>query len=589
MLAWALRLLDLGALGVAAIALLLVAGYFLIGPGGRGPAAGIDRSIAGAFTHLQPSWLVTVARDTPLVALALLVLLLGWAGRDRLARTAVAAIVSVGGAVVAGKVIKIVIARPRPPHRLAAVRDTGFGFPSNHTLAAAAIAGVVLVAIGRLPGRQRLVTGCLAVIAVIAVAIARLILGVHWFFDVAVAAAWASTWAVVASRRVLAGPSPAGFRRWGATWRRPWARAAGATAVVVIVALLVPVGLSYRDALTAPGSEPLSVRSVDWLRGHGGARVVDWVENYWYSRIYPPPKGHAPVVAHPFTRTVAGSPVPTGPRPRTVNHPVRPARRGEGVWAPAAVAPGPRRLAYTAYWRPDPRHTGVLAAGLWLRGDALRAHLVAGTLEPGGSGWPWGAEIPPTLRTKVIAAVNDGFLFKAAEGGFYQDGRVGRPLRQGAASLVVYRNGRVDIGSWGRRVRMSGGVVAVRQNLHLIVDHGKVVSGLRQNARRRWGNPRNERQFTWRSAVGVDAHGNVIYVAGQQLDLVEVAHALQQTGAVRGMELDIHPGAVTANLYRADRRAPGHLQAVKLLPYMTRPATRYLQPDQRDFIAFELR
>jgi hypothetical protein len=50
-----------------------------------------------------------------------------------------------------------------------------------------------------------------------------------------------------------------------------------------------------------------------------------------------------------------------------------------------------------------------------------------------------------------------------------------------------------------------------------------------------------------------------------------------------------HPGVVTCNLYVPDAGAPSGLIARKLIASMTRPAARYLQPDQRDFIAIALR
>ncbi len=95
----------------------------------------------------------------------------------------------------------------------------------------------------------------------------------------------------------------------------------------------------------------------------------------------------------------------------------------------------------------------------------------------------------------------------------------------------------------------------------------------------------NQLQYTWRSGLGVDAHGNLVYVAGGGLNLQTLATALSQAGAVRGMELDIHHPVVTCNLYEP---VPGHANSVvarKLLPDMSKPATRYLQRDQRDFIA----
>ena len=80
-------------------------------------------------------------------------------------------------------------------------------------------------------------------------------------------------------------------------------------------------------------------------------------------------------------------------------------------------------------------------------------------------------------------------------------------------------------------------MVAVRQNLHLIVDKGRPVDALADN---NWGTTKNQVQYTWRSGLGVDAAGSLVYVAGANLNLVTLADALIQAGAVRGMQLDIH-------------------------------------------------
>ncbi|TPW10156.1 MAG: hypothetical protein FD127_3877 [Acidimicrobiaceae bacterium] len=59
-----------------------------------------------------------------------------------------------------------------------------------------------------------------------------------------------------------------------------------------------------------------------------------------------------------------------------------------------------------------------------------------------------------------------------------------------------------------------------------------------------------------------------------------LANALVDAGALTAMELDIHKGMVTFNLFTHHPELTGH----KLLPDMTRPADRYLTPDWRDFI-----
>jgi hypothetical protein len=85
----------------------------------------------------------------------------------------------------------------------------------------------------------------------------------------------------------------------------------------------------------------------------------------------------------------------------------------------------------------------------------------------------------------------------------------------------------------------------------------------------------------WRSGLGIDAHGNLIYAAADIQTAQSLAQILRRAGAVRAMELDINSAWTTFNFYGA--WSAGNPQ--KLLPGMDRPATRYLTPDDRDFFA----
>jgi len=58
-----------------------------------------------------------------------------------------------------------------------------------------------------------------------------------------------------------------------------------------------------------------------------------------------------------------------------------------------------------------------------------------------------------------------------------EGGRVGWPLRRGAASVVIYRDGTADVGRWQETVPARGRAVeAVRQNLGLLIDAGRISS-----------------------------------------------------------------------------------------------------------------
>ena len=85
----------------------------------------------------------------------------------------------------------------------------------------------------------------------------------------------------------------------------------------------------------------------------------------------------------------------------------------------------------------------------------------------------------------------------------------------------------------------------------------------------------------WRTGVGIDRRGNVIYAAANDQTVVTLAHILQRAGAVRAMQFDINPYWHTLITY-THRHG---LVPNEVVPNPMQPATRYLVPDDRDFVA----
>jgi Phosphodiester glycosidase len=163
------------------------------------------------------------------------------------------------------------------------------------------------------------------------------------------------------------------------------------------------------------------------------------------------------------------------------------------------------------------------------------------------------------------------------------------PLVDGQASLVIYKDGTATVADWGRDARLSADVAAVRQNLKLIVDGGKVTPLVAADNYLIWGKTLGNTVLVWRSGVGATRDGALVYAAGKGLSVESLADVLQRAGAVRAMELDINSRWTSANYYQV---APGDSQVVsptKLVPDMVRSATRFLVPDERDFIAVFIR
>lgn len=376
-----------------------------------------------------------------------------------------------------------------------------------------------------------------------------------------------------------------GRRIWRRTTRRPWSRRRHVVTGALLV-LLAMTGVSYGRALTFPGQASFAVRTVEWVRDHGGSPVVDAVETWYYQRQAPPAVG-AP-------QDVIAAPAPVPPRPG--HGPARqasvraPAFRppavtllpgvapvaGEGVWRPATTQGG---LLQT-WVRPDAAHLPVVAAAVLVpRGSAV-LHLSAGTREP-VTGLATSAQVPRSARAALLATFNSGFKMQDSRGGWQLGTDTAVPLRAGRASLVVTRDGGWRIGAWGRDVGPAADVAAVRQNLDLVVAGGHAVPGLSSNAHGRWGTAHTQFQYTWRSGVGVDRAGDLVYVAGRSLTLWTLGQAMARLGVVEGMQLDVHTDMVSFNL--AQHGTGGRPLTHRLLASMSSSGSRYLSPDQRDF------
>lgn len=153
----------------------------------------------------------------------------------------------------------------------------------------------------------------------------------------------------------------------------------------------------------------------------------------------------------------------------------------------------------------------------------------------------------------------------------------------GAASLVIKADGTATIGTWGVDVGLTSDVVAVRQNLQLLVDGGAPTSAVGfPDQIHTWGDPLHEQIVTWRSALALDRTGQLIYVAASAATPADLAAAVIAAGGQRAMELDINPQWVSYDTFTGSGAS---LAGVKLLPGMTFPSTHFLHPYFRDFLA----
>ncbi len=366
---------------------------------------------------------------------------------------------------------------------------------------------------------------------------------------------------------------------------------------VALVVMVVLVGASLTSALSAPGSDSLAARLAEWGRGHGLSAVIDALERTAY---HPPKAGGRLAAGSPLSHAAGGGsgaveapgalppsglpPVSPGALPPSGLPPVSPVAvppvPGEGSWRVLAAVRG-RPALQVAYVRPDAVHTSYTAALAWMDTSLLHFVLHPGTQEPGPGPWPQPPRLTGQERPNVLGAFNGGFRLDAARGGFLLGGRTAGVLRDGAASLVITADGRGQVGQWGRDVHRGRSVVAVRQNLDLLVDGGQVAPGLDSNTRHRWGATIGNRLYVWRSGVGQTATGALVYAAGDRLSAATLAELLRRAGSVRAMELDINAEWTSYVLYPTTAFPTER----NLLPDMQRSAKRYDTTGSRDFVA----
>jgi hypothetical protein len=255
------------------------------------------------------------------------------------------------------------------------------------------------------------------------------------------------------------------------------------------------------------------------------------------------------------------------------------------VWHPIGRLVDGVPAVYATALRPDPVHTSLAVGVAWVDPSLVRTELFAGVQAPGGS-WAHEAPVPLSDRPSLVAAFNSGFKLNASRGGYYSEGRIARPLINGAASLVIDTAGRPTVVAWGRDAQMSPSIASVRQNLALIVDNGAPVAGLDQNIRGQWGYTLGNTLFVWRSGVGVTRDGALVYAAGNGLSVSSLARVLAAAGAVRAMELDINSEWTHFFTYDApDPAQPAVVTGTKLVPDMRASPNLYLQAESRDFFA----
>lgn len=380
----------------------------------------------------------------------------------------------------------------------------------------------------------------------------------------------------------------------------------------IVVGALGWLGWSIGGALTAPGTDPASARVAEWGRQHHLGWAVTGLERGWYE-ANPPKVGGTVAGGIPKIRPRRDSPRATpsattrarrasaivNAKHSSDRTPKTRANRTTPLTPPARLRPlGGRPLAREGTWqtllsvdgapaakvaflRPDSAHTSYLADVVWMDPHLLKFELYPGIRYPGQPN-TGPSHLGGRSLSRVLATFNSGFQLKDSHGGYWQDGKTTQPLQKGAASMVFGINGSLSIRKW------PGGtpgpaVDAVRQNLSMLIQNGKISPLVANPQPDTWGATVGNDAYVWRTGIGVRADGSIVFVLGPALDIRGLANVLADAGAMQAMETDINPAWTDFFTYAH----PSHDVAVPArlgtddMPYLY----RYLKPCTRDFIA----
>ena len=175
--------------------------------------------------------------------------------------------------------------------------------------------------------------------------------------------------------------------------------------------------------------------------------------------------------------------------------------------------------------------------------------------------WHAGSEDPPSANIKmspdsrhsidfasegvtgVVGVFNGAFKADSLAGGTIANGLSLAAMKPGVATAAIDVHGKLTLGVWGKDLpNPSVNAIVFRQNLGLLVNGGVVTTPAKVGSPYLWGAPLKGVVREPRTALGVDANSNILYVASEDAVLPsELAQALVLAGAQRAMELDMNP------------------------------------------------
>ncbi len=236
---------------------------------------------------------------------------------------------------------------------------------------------------------------------------------------------------------------------------------------------------------------------------------------------------------------------------------------------------------------PVKRFTSVALAAFDLRRVEVR--LAAGTAEPESHVVPAGRRtglVPASELSRLLAVFNGGFQARHGHYGMRIGEDLYLPPLPESCTFALTRDGSAIVDSWSAVAPHEPQLIAWRQTPPCLVQQGVMNPSLERDATaRKWGVSIEGKLEIRRSAVGVDASGQVLlFGIGEEVTPKDLAVAMKAAGAVSSAQLDINWSYTRFLVYRQPEAAALPEVVFTLLPKMKHGRKEYVSdPAPRDF------
>ncbi len=278
-----------------------------------------------------------------------------------------------------------------------------------------------------------------------------------------------------------------------------------------------------------------------------------------------------------------------------------PGMPGEGVWdsSGSPLDPSGKPIIQRTFYRPSVEFPNAIVYMMVIDMSKVYMQYYVGSQEPAAN--IASSEVESSMRAKIMAVTNAMWMQRHSRGaGAIFRGKVVYPMVNGMATLIVYKDGSVDIQEWGPDIPVHL-VRDARQLRHLIVKNGMIVQSVFRNGRIEdseiglgfllgGGGKNFDGKHFWfvahRSAFGIRKDGNLVFAIGHHIGSKDLAKALVLAGCERGMHADANPHNIVGNIYLRD--GGGNLvNKIRLSPEQSKyTLKRYDDGYTKDFFAF---